>query len=123
MLTATCHCGAVRLQIPRKPRQLTDCNCSICRRYGTKWAYFKQRAVRFMHARGATSVYSWGRKELRFVRCKTCGCIMYWEAARKAVRRRPDVRCGINARNLEPEAIASVRVRRLDGAKTWKFLD
>ena len=29
----------------------------------------------------------------------------------------------LNARNLEPEAIASVRVRRLDGAKTWKFLD
>ena len=39
MLIATCHCGAVRLQIPRKPRTLTDCNCSICRRYGTRWAY------------------------------------------------------------------------------------
>jgi hypothetical protein len=41
MLTATCHSGAVRLEIPRKPRQLTSCNCSICRRYGTLWAYYK----------------------------------------------------------------------------------
>jgi hypothetical protein len=69
----------------------------------------RQRDVRFIHARGATSGYSWGSKDLRFVRCKTCGCIMYWEAARKADRKRPGVRCGINARNLDPEAIASVR--------------
>ena len=41
MLTATCHCGAVRVDVPRKPRRLTSCNCSICRRYGTLWAYYK----------------------------------------------------------------------------------
>jgi len=34
MLTATCHCGAVRVTVPRKARTVTDCNCSICRRYG-----------------------------------------------------------------------------------------
>ena len=27
MLTATCYCGAVRVEVPRKPRRLTDCNC------------------------------------------------------------------------------------------------
>jgi hypothetical protein len=32
-------------------------------------------------------------------------------------------RMGVNTRNLEPEAIARVRIRRLDGASTWKFLD
>jgi hypothetical protein len=30
---------------------------------------------------------------------------------------------GINVRNFEPADIESIRVRRLDGAKTWKFLD
>ena len=39
MLTATCHCGAVGVDVPRRPRRLTSCNCSICRRYGTLWAY------------------------------------------------------------------------------------
>jgi hypothetical protein len=30
---------------------------------------------------------------------------------------------GINVRNFEPADIASIRVRRLDGENTWKFLD
>jgi hypothetical protein len=30
---------------------------------------------------------------------------------------------GINARNLNPVVLKSVRVRRLDGAATWKYLD
>jgi hypothetical protein len=32
-------------------------------------------------------------------------------------------RVGVNARNLEPSSIAAVRVRQLDGASTWKYLD
>jgi len=39
------------------------------------------------------------------------------------VQVKEDSRIGVNARNLEPETIASVRVRHLDGASTWKFLD
>lgn len=30
---------------------------------------------------------------------------------------------GVNARNFEPSIIANARVRRLDGAATWKYLD
>ena len=41
MLIATCHCAAVKVEVPRRPRRLTECNCSICRRYGTLWAYYK----------------------------------------------------------------------------------
>jgi hypothetical protein len=119
MLTATCHCGAVRLEIPRKPRQLTSCNCSICRRYGTLWAYYKVRDVKVHAKRGAVTSYSWGERNLKFVRCATCGCITHWEP----VQARPDSRIGINVRNLEPGAIAAVRVRHLDGASTWKYLD
>jgi hypothetical protein len=119
MLTATCHCGAVRIEIPRKPRRLTSCNCSICRRYGTLWAYYKVRDVTVHAEPGAVVSYSWGDKSLKFVRCATCGCIMHWEPTRV----NEDSRMGVNARNLEPGAIAAVRVRHLDGASTWKFLD
>ena len=119
MLTGTCHCGAVRIEVPRRPRRLTDCNCSICRRYGTKWAYYKANAVRVVAARNATSSYVWGDRTLEFVRCRTCGCIMCW----RSLRPTKESRMGVNARNFAPEEIASVRVRRLDGAKTWKFLD
>jgi len=40
MLKGTCHCGAVQIAVARKPRRFTSCNCSICRRYSTLWAYY-----------------------------------------------------------------------------------
>ena len=112
MLTATCHCGAVRVTVPRTPRTVTDCNCSICRRYGVLWAYYKASTVRVEAAPKATRGYSWGRKALRFVRCATCGCVMCWER----VSPKPEKKMGVNARNFAPAALRSVRVIPLDGA-------
>lgn len=119
MLTATCHCGAVRVEVPRKPRRLTSCNCSICHRYGPLWAYYRASEVRILAAPGATDEYAWGEKRLTFVRCRRCGCVTHWAPLKPGL---PD-RMGVNARNFEPAAIAAVRIRRLDGASTWKFLD
>ena len=120
-LQASCHCGAVRLEIRRKPRTLTDCNCSICRRYGALWAYYSRNSVKIITAgRDALAGYSRGRKSLRFRRCATCGCVVYHEPTRP---RGDATRLGVNARLMDPADIAGVRVRRLDGAKTWKYLD
>ena len=119
MLAGTCHCKAVRVEVPRRPRTLTSCNCSICRRYGVLWAYYKASDVRVICEAGATEAYSWGRKALNFVRCATCGCIMNWER----VRPRKVNYMGVNARNFEPDVVASVRIRLLDGVDTWKYLD
>jgi hypothetical protein len=117
MLTATCHCGTVRLTVPYTPRRLTSCNCSICRRYGTLWAYYRRRDVRVSAPRGAIDRYGWAEETLRFVRCKHCGVVTHWEPTWRIDR------MGVNARNFAPSAIEGVRVRRLDGALTWKFLD
>jgi hypothetical protein len=115
MIVATCHCGAVKVEIPRRPRSLTNCNCSVCRRYGTLWAYFKASDVRVS---GNTDAYSWGSKSLRFVRCSVCGCITHWERVTPGAT----ARVGVNARNFEPSALGAVRIRLLDGADTWKYL-
>ena len=117
-LAGRCHCGAVRVEIPRRPRTLTNCNCSICRRYGALWAYYKASEVRIEAAPGATEGYVWGDKELRFVRCRSCGSIVNWEVIRATEKSR----VGINARNFEPDALGPVRIRRLDGAASWRFL-
>ena len=45
MLTATCDCGAVKVEVPREPETLTECNGSICRRYGVLWAYYQDAEV------------------------------------------------------------------------------
>ncbi|HTP70820.1 MAG TPA: GFA family protein [Burkholderiaceae bacterium] len=119
MLVATCHCGAVRVELPRRPGSLTNCNCSICRRYGALWAYYKADTVRVSTPPDGLHDYAWGDRNLRFVRCATCGCVMYWEP----IRRTPASRMGVNARNVAPEALGPVKIRRLDGASTWKYLD
>jgi len=119
MLTASCHCGAVRLEIARKPRVLTECNCSICRSYGVRWAYYTRRTVRLVSPASATKAYIWGGKTIEFYHCKTCGCVTHYER----VKKKPDSTVAVNARIMEPSSIASVRIRRFDGASTWKYLD
>jgi hypothetical protein len=34
MTTGTCHCGAVQVTLAEQPAWLSDCDWSICRRYG-----------------------------------------------------------------------------------------
>jgi hypothetical protein len=53
------------------------------------------------------------------VRCARCGCLTHWEHRVPP----PDARVGVNARNFDPQELEAVRVRRLDGADTWKWLD
>lgn len=119
MIEAACHCGAARLAVARKPRRLTDCNCSICRRYGALWAYYRSSDVRLRYKRRDVESYAWGDRMLRFVRCRTCGCILHYEATKNPRGHK----IGVNARHMDPAVIAKARVRRFDGAKTWKFLD
>ena len=118
MLTATCHCGALSVRVPRRPRSITNCNCSICRRYGVLWAYYKDRDVQLQSTADATADYRWGPDTQRFIRCKTCGCVMQW---RKHVIGR-DTWTGVNARNFDPDELGDVRIRLLDGAHTWKLV-
>jgi hypothetical protein len=118
MIESSCHCGAVKLEIPAAPETVTDCNCSICRRYGTLWAYYSPKHVRIVAREGATDVYVWGDKSIEFHRCHSCGCVTHWAAVEKSTDR-----MGVNARLMAPEILATPRVRRLDGANTWKYLD
>jgi len=112
MLTATCHCGAVTVSIPQRPRTITNCNCSICRRYGVLWAYYKADTVSVQAAPGATETYRWGRKALDFVRCKSCGCVVNWQRVVPV----PGGRMGVNARLFDPEQLGPVKIELLDGA-------
>jgi hypothetical protein len=117
-MEASCHCGAVRLEIDSAPEEVTDCNCSICRRYGVLWAYYSLKQVRFMPPEPATDIYMWGKRSLEFHRCRNCGCLTHGAE----VDRTRDL-MGVNARLMAPEILARARVRRFDGAVTEWYLD
>jgi len=117
LVEAACHCGAVRLQIDAAPETVTDCNCSLCRRYGVLWAYYPLVQVRFSQ-RGPTDIYMWDDLSLEFHRCAQCGCVTHWAAVDPSRDK-----IAINARLMSPQVLAAARVRRLDGADTGTYLD
>jgi hypothetical protein len=39
MLSGTCHCGACGWTLQGDPGPITHCNCTLCRKYGSMWAY------------------------------------------------------------------------------------
>lgn len=122
MYTASCHCGVVTLELQRKPRKMTQCNCSLCRRYGAIWAYFQRRSIMVFTHDGALEAYSWRDQRFEFYRCATCGCVTHYERRNK----RPDGSdmAAVNLRNIDdPEIVANIPIRLLDGASSWKVLD
>ncbi len=118
-LHGSCHCGAVRLTLPVAPVEATSCNCSLCRRSGGIWAYYAFGTVSVQGHPENTEDYIWGDRMLRTVRCKTCGIVTHWEP----LDPKPGDRHGVNLRNFEPELLASLSVKRIDGADTWAVLE
>ena len=110
MLGASCHCGSVRIEVPRAPVYLNQCHCSVCRRYGTLWAYYERHDVQLRSDERATAIYSWGEKNLEFHHCRICGCVTHW----KPVDER-ETRMAINGRLIDPDAIADVPIRQSPG--------
>ncbi len=119
MLIGTCHCGAVRIELPSVPDTATNCNCSLCRRVGGLWAYYAYGSVRISGHPENTQAYIQGDRTLKTLRCKTCGCVTHWEPLNPEA----GARHGVNLRNFDAALLDSVRVRRFDGADTWEFLD
>jgi hypothetical protein len=117
MVEVTCHCGAVRLGVPQAPAEVTECNCSICRRLGARWAYYERATVELNRA-GSTRPYVWGDRMLAFHRCRTCGCVTHWLSLNGA-----HSRMAVNARMIEAVDTDALRIRRFDGAHTWAYLD
>lgn len=118
-LLASCHCGAVKMEALVEPLSLTECNCSICRRYGAKWAYFTNRTARIYCSPDSLTAYRWGDHDIEFFHCMTCGCLTHYESAVKS----DDSRVAINARMMEPDDIDHVPVRYFDGASSWTYFE
>jgi hypothetical protein len=110
-MRGSCHCGAVAIEVPRAPAEVGSCNCSICRRTGLLWAYFRPDEVRIEAADDATVPYIWGDRMLALHHCATCGCITHW------LPLLPDYeRMGVNALLLDGFDPAATEIRKIDGA-------
>ncbi|WP_439146703.1 GFA family protein [Vibrio sp.] len=105
-----CHCGNVSLALSSIPKEVGECNCSICRRYAA-WAYFSPDRVR-IDSKDKTDFYCWGDKEVEFHRCNLCDCLTYYVTTEKCSE---DI-VAVNMRIAENELLSSIPVRKINGA-------
>lgn len=119
MLEGSCHCGAIRLSIPRAPATVVDCNCSLCRRNGARWAFYDPAELRVEGGAEHAVAYVWGPRSLRTMSCLHCGGTTHWVP----LTAESGPKWGVNIRHFDPEVLAAARVRRFDGAVTWTYLE
>lgn len=119
MIEGSCHCGAVKWSFDGPLESATACNCSVCRRYGTLWAYGYEGEE--IAVTGQTQAYGWGRRNLEFHFCPTCGCVAAWRgtSAREDGRRR----IAVNLRLADdPERVAGLLIDHFDGLDSFEDL-
>ena len=119
MLEGSCHCGACRWTLAGEPGPATSCNCTLCRRYGALWAYdYENQRIRL---EGPASAYARADKQepphLEILFCPGCGGMLAWRGLILDDRGRR--RMAVNLRMAEPEAVAAIPVKRLDGLLSW----
>jgi hypothetical protein len=103
------------MEILAAPSNITDCNCSICRRLGALWAYYKP-GEGTVAAQDATDAYTCHGAIIAFNSCRTCGCTTHW-SSRGTIDRIP-----VKARLMHLD-FRAIPARRFDGDETWKYLN
>src|SRR5262249_24283948 len=117
MIHGSCHCGAVRWQFKGQPDGATACNCTVCRRYGTLWAYdYEGQGI---EVSGKTQPYVRG-EAIEFHFCPTGGCVAFWRWRQTDDEGRR--RIAVNLRLAEPETVAQVLIDHFDGLNTFEDL-
>ncbi len=104
----SCHCGAIRLEVDAELDDLTQCNCSTCRRFGAIHWYVQASAVTMRDEKRGLSSYSWRfiHEEHRF--CGTCGTSIMRTGYPNGV-------VALNACTIEGVDIFALDAKRFDG--------
>jgi hypothetical protein len=109
-----CHCGRVRFEVDAPAElEVQLCNCSICSM--TSYLHLIVPAARFRLIKGeeALTTYTFNTGVAQHHFCSNCGIKSFY-----VPRSNPDG-ISVNARCLEPETVASIRITRFDG-RHWE---
>lgn len=113
-LVGTCHCGQARITLPRKPDEVTHCNCTLCSKTGFQGIYFASGELQI---EGDFDSYVRADSSPAYIaqhRCRQCGIITHWTPLTEP----PHERMGINARLFDADVMAGIPVKEVDG-RSW----
>jgi len=111
MLKLSCLCGRVRIEIPKRPDFINECNCTLCSKSGARWAYFHPSEVIVV---GTTKGYSREDKEdpaaeIHF--CANCGSTTHFILTASAVSKFGNGQMGVNMRLADEKDLVGIELR------------
>ncbi len=106
----SCHCGAVQFEIETDFPELTQCDCSICRRKNALMVQVHESKFRLLAGADSLTEYQFHSRIARHFFCKVCGIYPFH---RKRVA--PD-HLGVNVFCLEDFDPTGIPVRQAVGA-------
>jgi hypothetical protein len=112
--TGGCHCGRVRFEVTAPAHlDVTDCNCSICRKAG--YLHLIVPADRFVliSGRDDLTTYTFNTGAAKHTFCSHCGVKSFY-----VPRSHPDG-VSVNVRCLDDGTVLSMNVKPFDGGN-WE---
>ena len=112
--TGGCHCGRVRFEvIAPATLEVTDCNCSICSKYGYLHLIVPADRFKLLSSREALTTYSFNTHVAKHFFCSACGVKSFY-----IPRSHPDG-ISVNARCIDSDTIEAMSVKPFDG-RDWE---
>ncbi len=111
MHKGSCHCGKIRYEVEGDIGEVTECNCSICRRRGHLLWFVPRGRLRLHTPESNLATYTFNTHRIKHHFCPTCGCATFGEGADKSGA----MMAAVNVRCLEGVDIASLSIRHFDG--------
>ncbi|MBL8531586.1 MAG: GFA family protein [Hyphomonadaceae bacterium] len=112
----SCHCGAIRFEIAAEIKELTQCDCSLCRKKNALMCAVHESAFKLQQGESALSLYQWNTRIARHYFCNVCGIYTFHRK-----RSMPD-HYGVNVRCLDDFDPATAHVRQAEG-KSMSVVD
>lgn len=69
----SCQCGAVAFEVEADVSNPITCNCSRCRRLGSRLAFAPETAFTLLRGEDALTDYLFNNHKIRHRFCRTCG--------------------------------------------------
>jgi hypothetical protein len=109
-----CHCGRVRFEVTAPARlEVTDCNCSICSKFGFLHLIVPADQFVLVSGRGDLTTYTFNTGVAKHTFCSHCGVKSFYTP-----RSHPDG-VSVNARCIDSETVESMSITPFDG-RHWE---
>ncbi len=109
----SCHCGAVRFQVKTTARQVSECNCSICRKKGFLHLIVPPEQFTLLQGAEALATYTFNTRVARHTFCRICGIHPFYRP-----RSHPDS-IDVNVRCLDDHVLEQFQITSFDGVN-WE---